>query len=305
MRSFGFFLEETFEGIRRHSTSSLVTFFQAFISLFFLGVTLVIIIIVNNFVGNFLNNLEMGAFLSEDLTQEQTVELMEVVRNLPGVREVTYVSKEEAFAIMQQRTTIDIADLVHENPLPASLNITVTNPRAAQELAGSIGLLEGVEDATYGESQIQTIMPIFYGIELTSFFLAILLTGASLLTINNTIRLAILAREKEIRIMQLIGATNGFIRIPFLLEGLIYGIGGAAISLGLLAIGYNMLLRYIEEHYIYNPFMVNYDPMMTNLAIIMFVLGGSIGIIGSLIAVEKHLKRDAYEPVNATGGMAI
>ncbi len=296
MRSFGFFLEETFEGIKRHSASSLVTFLQVFISLFFLGVCLIFIIIINHFVSNFLNNMEMGAFLSDELTYEQSVELMDVVENLSGVRAVQYVSKEEAFAIMQQRTTVDIADLVSENPLPASLKITVINPRAAEELAGSIALLEGVDDVAYGEAQLQSILPIFYGLEMISFYLAIFLVGATLITIVNTIRLAILTRAKEIKIMQLVGATSWFIRFPFLLEGLIYGIGGAALSLGLVAVGYSLLMDYIQNNYIFNPWMVDYDQMMANLAIMMFVLGGLIGVIGSLLAVDKHLKSDEYRP---------
>ena len=296
MRSFGFFLEETVEGIRRHSASSLVTFLQVFTSLFFLGVCLIFIIIINYFVGNFLNNLEMGVFLSNDLTYEQSVELMDVVKNLPGVIDVKYVSKEEAFAIMQQRTTVEISSLVSENPLPASLKVTVESPRRAEELAASIALLEGVDDVTYGEAQLQSILPIFYGLELISFYLAIFLTGATLITIVNTIRLAILSREREIRIMQLVGATSWFIRFPFLLEGLIYGTGGAALSLGLLAIGYNLLMNYVTKHYIFNPWMVDYDLMMGNLAIMMFVLGGLIGVIGSLLAVDRHLKSDEHAP---------
>jgi len=297
MRSLGFFLEETFEGIRRHSTSSLVTFLQAFISLFLLGAMLIFIIIVNNFVGNFLNNMEMAAFLDDNLAHEQVVELQEGILDLTGVREVTYVSKETAFAIMQARTTVDIDDLLYErNPFPASLKIKVTSPKRARELAGLIGQLEGINDVAYGEEQLSTILPLFYGIELTCFFLAIVLTGVTLLIILNTIRLAILSREKEIKIMQLVGATSGFIRFPFLLEGLIYGFGGAAVALGLLAIVYRTLLTYIETHYIYNPWIVDYDLMMGNLALVLFILGGLIGIIGSLIAVDKHLKKSDYKP---------
>ncbi len=301
MRSFGFFLEETFEGIRRHSTSSLVTFLQVFISLFFLGVCLLFIIIINNFVGTFLNNLQMGAFLSDELTQQQAVELMDVVKKLPGVRDVTYVSKEEAFAIMKRQTSIDIEDLV-PNPLPASLKITVASPRAAQELAGQVALLEGVEDVSYGEAQLQTILPIFYGLQITSFYLAVVLTVASLLTIVNTIRLAILARAKEISIMQLVGATPGFIRLPFLIEGFIYGFVGAAFALAFLAIGYSLLLNYVEAHYIFNPWIVDYDLMMANLAIMLFVLGSLIGVIGSLVAVDKNLKKEPYHPTLTSEG---
>ena len=294
MRSFGFFLRETLEGIRRHSTGSLVTFVQVFISLFFLSLSLIIIININNVVDNFLNNLEMGAFLDDNITYEQAVELIDVVENLPGVREVAYVSKEEAFAFVQQHTTIDISDLVAENPLPASLQITVNSPRTAEELKGSIILLEGVNDVRYGEAQLQSILPWLYALELISFYASIFLTWFALITIANTIRLAILNRQRQIKIMQLVGATSWFIRLPFLIEGFIYGIIGAGLALGIIAIGYNFLLQYITRQFIFTPLTVDFNMMMGNLAIMVFILGALIGVIASLIAVDKHLSEDIY-----------
>ncbi len=302
MRSLGFFLRETYNGIRRHSTGSLVTFLQVFISLFFLGLCLIFIINVNHFVDSFLNNLEMGAFLAADHTYEQAVELMDTIEKFPGVRAVTYISKEEAFSVMQERTTMDISDLVRSNPLPASLKITVTSPRAASELAESVALLEGVEDVRYGEAQLQTLLPIFYGLELISFFWVIFTAAATMLTIVNTIRLAILARKKEIRIMQLVGATSWFIRLPFMIEGLIYGLGGAALAVALVGLSYNVLLKGIAARNIYNPWVINLDLMVGNLAIILFVLGSLIGVIASLIAVGKHLESDVYRPPHVPEG---
>jgi len=296
MRNFGFFLKETITGIRRHSGGSLVTFIQVFISLFFLGLCLLFIINTNHFVDSFLNNLEMGAFLEEGLSSDQAVELMDIIENLPGVREVTYVSKEEAFSMMQQYTTVDISDLVRENPLPASLEITVTSPRAANELKESIALLEGVTDVRYGESQLQTLLPMFYGLEIISFFWAVFTAGATLFTITNTIKLAILSRKREIKIMQLVGATSWFIRLPFLIEGLIYGVIGAALALGLVGITYDLVLKFMESRNIFNPWLVNLDVMIGNLAVMLFVLGGVIGILASLIAVDKHMEDDVYTP---------
>ncbi|HDS30026.1 MAG TPA: ABC transporter permease, partial [Firmicutes bacterium] len=283
MRSLSFFLRETINGIKRHSTSSLVTFLQVFISLFFLGLCLIFIINVNHFVDNFLNNLEMGAFLKEEVDYEQAVTLMDIIDDLPGVRAITYISKEEAFSIMQQRTTMDISDLVRANPLPASLKITVTSPRAANELAETIGLLEGIEDVRYGEAQLQTLLPIFFGLELISFFWVVFTAGATLMTIVNTIRLAILARKNEIRIMQLVGATSWFIRLPFMIEGMIYGLGGAALALVLVGVTYDVLLLGIAARNIFNPWVIDLGLMIYNLSIILFFLGGLIGIIASLI----------------------
>jgi cell division transport system permease protein len=302
MRSFGFFLKETIEGIRRHSTQNLVTFLQVFISLFFLGMCLIFIINVNHFVGNFLNNLEMGAFLSDDLSYEETIALKSTIEHLPGVRQVTYISKEEAFAMMQERSSMDLTDLVRTNPLPATLKITVDSPKTARELAGSIELLQGVDSVKYAEDQLESLLPFFYGLELASFFMAIFTAVATLMTIMNTIRLAILTRRHEIRIMQLVGATSWFIRLPFLLEGLVYGFGGALLALGFLAGGYHLILIGIANRNPYNPLMLDFDVMMSNLAIMMFFLGGLIAVIASLIAVGKHLEEDLYRPITQRQG---
>ncbi len=220
---------------------------------------------------------------------------MEVVERLPGVREVTYISKLEAFGIMQEITTMDISDLVSSNPMPASLKITVTSPRAAEELEASVELLEGVDEVRYGEAQLQSILPIFYGVELVSFFWVIFTAGATMMTIVNTVRLAILSRRNEIRIMQLVGATNWFIRLPFMLEGLLYGLGGAALALGLIAITYELVLRWFEGQSLYNP-MIGFDLLMSNIGGILFFLGGLIGVIASLVAVGRHLETDTYQP---------
>ena len=303
MRSFGFFLRESFQGIRRHATGSLTTFVQVFMSLWILGICLVFIITVNHLVGSFLNNLEMAAFLADDVSEEQAGELSDLIGQLPGVRGVEYVSKLEAFAFMQQRTSMDISDLLDTNPLPASLRIRIVSPRVAEDLANDIGLLEGVDDIRFGSSELQRILPIFYGLELISFFFAIFTAGVTLVTIVNAVRLAVLARRKEIRIMQLVGATGWFIRLPFLIEGLLYGVGGAALSLALVALTYQIVSRSMSTQVIYNPWTVDFRLMMVNLAIIVFVLGGLIGMIASLIAVGKHLEEDLYRPQPRVEGM--
>jgi cell division transport system permease protein len=301
MRSFGFFLRETIEGIRRHSTGSLVTFLQVFVSLFFLGLFLIMIMNVNHYVANFLNNLEMAAFLSNDVSYEQAMELMHSAEALPGVRHVAYVSKEEGLSIMQAGSSLDIADLCSTNPLPAALRITVDSPRTAEELAPTVEQMQGVDDVRYGKEQLQTLLPLFYGFELGSFFMAIFTAGATLMTIMNTVRLAILTRRREIKIMQLVGATSWFIRVPFLLEGLTYGIVGAGLSLGLLAVGYNLILKGMANRTIINPWMLDFSTVMSNLSVMVFILGGLIAIIASLIAVGKHLEEDSYRPLQQQG----
>lgn len=303
MRSLGFFLRETFEGIRRHSIGSLVTFLQVFSSLFMLGICLMFIININSVLASFLTNLEMIAFLKDTTTVEQANDLMDVVKRLPGVRKVHYISKEEALEFMRQRMSIDIKEFLDRNPLPASLKITVANPKIAGDLAGPIELLEGVEDVRYGKEQLQSLMPIIYLFILIFFFMTLIFAAITLVTITNTVRLAILARRQEIKIMQLVGATSWFIRVPFMLEGFIYGILGAAMALILHAITYNLVLEGFAARNPYNPWMISFELMMNNLSLIIFILGGVIGVIASLIAVGKHLEEDIYRPTFQNKGV--
>ncbi|HEX9744024.1 MAG TPA: permease-like cell division protein FtsX [bacterium] len=294
MRSFGFFLKETIEGIRQHSTGSLVTFLQVFISLFFLGMSLLVITNINHVVDGLLNNLEIRAFLADDLSIDETPALMDKIKEMSGIVDVKYISKEEAFVIMQERTTIDISDLVQTNPLPASLEITIENPSVAGEQAAQVSEFAGVEDVRYAEDELEKLLPALYGAELFSFLLAILIAIVTMMTIANTIRLAIHARRKEIKIMQLVGAAAWFVRIPFMLEGFIYGIIGAVIAVVVVGIVYSLILVIYSMRNLYNPFMLDFDVMMGNVGLMLLVLGGFIGTIASLIAVGKHLEEDLY-----------
>jgi len=304
MGSFGFFLKETIDGIRQHSTGSFVTILQVFISLYFLGMSLLVITNINHIIDGFLDNLEIKAYLSDEVSIKQAAELEDKILSLQGVREVKYVSKEEAFGFMQERTAIDISDLVTKNPLPASINITAKNPKIASEIAGMVRSLEGVDDVTYGEEQLSKILPFFYGAELFSFLLAIFIAAVTMITIANTVRLAIYARRKEIQIMQLVGATGWFIRIPFVLEGFVYGMVGSGLALISEAIVYSIILNIIAAKKIFLPLIIDFNLMIVNLTIMMFVLGAFIGIIASLIAVGKHLEEDMRRPVQVRGASA-
>jgi cell division transport system permease protein len=240
----------------------------------------------------------MGAFLTEGLSIDQVTELKSNIEHMPGVKKVTFISKEEAMAIMQERSTVDINGVVRPIfSFPAAFKIVVNSSDAANALAPQIKQLDGVDDVRYGESQLETLLPFFYGIELVSFFWAVFTAIATLFTIMNTIRLAILARKREIRIMQLVGATSWFIRLPFLFEGLVYGLGGAALALILLAIGYRLILWGVANRSVYNPLFLDFRLMMSNVAVMMFILGGLIATIASLIAVGKHLEEDIYRPM--------
>ena len=294
LSSLRYFLNETWANIACSRHTTIITVLQTLVSLFVLGIFLVIIITVNRFVSSFLNNLQMNVFLADNLDANQQIAIKDALVKLEGIKRIEYISKEDAKEWMKKNSTFNLEGILEErNPLPASFRIYITSPRIAPELDGVIRGIAGVTDVIYGKEQLDRWLPIFYFLLLSSFILALVIAGATIFTISNTIRLAIYARRREIKIMQLVGATDWAIKVPFLLEGLIYGIGGGISAFLVVSLGYLLVYRTMQAGWLFRPLMVSAGQMAYNLFILMCVLGALIGVAGSLISVDKYLE-DKY-----------
>ncbi len=251
---------------------------------------------------NFLNNLQVAVFLEDGLDADQTSAIYhEISENMPGIKKISYRSKEDAMAKVRSETNIPVEDYTENNPLPASFLIVIKSPKYAPILADKVGKLEGVDDVMYGEKILGESLPAFYFILGASFILAVIIAGATVFTISNTIRLAIYARRKEIRIMQLVGATEWAIRGPFLFEGIVYGLTGSILAFILVVLGYILLFSSFSRVWMFRPIIVEAGQMAYNLFILMIVLGVIIGAAGSLLAVDKYLESEFHMPETSPG----
>ncbi|MEX0602472.1 MAG: permease-like cell division protein FtsX, partial [Bacteroidota bacterium] len=226
----GYLLKEGFSGFKRAKLSMVAAIVTISISLLFLSFFSILLFNANVIVESLRDKVEMEAFLAETLTPDAIDGVRASVGGLRGVREVRYVSKEEAAAIFKEEFGEDIYRVLDFNPLPASLKIFLAeeyrNVQGADSVYSWVKEIPGVEDVIYRKSLLEMLDRRARLFLWVSFGIGVFITVSSIFLVANTIRLAIYNKRKIIQTMKLIGATRRFIRFPFLLEGLIQGMVG-------------------------------------------------------------------------------
>jgi cell division transport system permease protein len=289
LRTIRFFLRETLLNIKRNSHSGIVMLAQTIVSLLILGICLIFIFNANHLVTNFFNNLEINVFLADTTDEVSLAQLQRQIKVLDGVGDMKYISKEDAYQWMKKNSPYNLDELVKRNPFPASLRIKVQSTKSIDSIAKEIGTMAGVEEVNYAAESLGKILPIFYFIQVSCFFLSIILAGMTLFSITNTVKLAIHSRRQEIRIMRLVGATDRFIRWPFVLEGMFYGFAGAFAAFLLASGAYALVMKYINMSNPVISLFVSTGQVMLNLGVLLGVIGILVGMVGSFISVDRHL----------------
>lgn len=254
-----------------------------------LGICLTFIFNANHIATDFFNSLEINVYLLDDIDDLTRTQLERHIKSLDGTGEITYISKEDAFEWMKQNSSFKLDEFVRTNPFPASFKIKVQSANQIDSIAGEIRSMSGVEDVDYASESLGRILPVFYFIQSSCFFLAIILASMVLFSIINSIKLAIHARRQEIKIMRLVGATDRFIRWPFMLEGAFYGFAGSFIAFVIVSVAYAVIMQFIGSSSPLLNVFVGTGTIMLNLAVLMLVIGLLVGVVGSHISVEKHL----------------
>jgi len=207
---------------------------------------------------------------------------------------VEFLSRDEALNRLAERMGYDKEALkLVGNPLPDMFIVWPNNPDDIPALAEDIKKIKGVskdkDGVRYGGQVTKKLLVVARGVKIAAAVLTILLGSATLLIVGATIGLTIYARRREIRIMQLVGATNWFIRVPFLIEGMLQGMAGAALAAVLVLVGYYHVCRYTAENLAFIDFV--YSPEMVALFAAGTILAGIVfGAIGAMLAVRRYLK---------------
>ena len=293
MRSnLGFFLREAFKNMRLNLLMSLTAITTTFICLLVLGAALLVSGHVGGLISVIRKDVSVEAFFQQNTPQDQIDQVRSSVEGYPEVSEVSYVSKEEAVERFKE-TLQDRPDLVSDlgsEFLPASLQIQLEDPGSADEVARKLEN-EGavVEDIDYPQRTVERLSEVtdyvVWGLRgATALFLV-----SSVLLISNTIRISIFARRNEIEVMKLVGASDSFVRTPFIFEGLAQGVIGA-IAAGVAVAWLNSL--FVEWAANELPFVpISGDSVNVLLVVtILLVVGAVIGIVGSFFSVRRFLK---------------
>lgn len=238
-------------------------------------------------------------FFDKDLSEEEIAYIGEVIKARPEVREMTYISGEEAWDTFQKDYMEGAEELaagfIDDNPLAnmPSYTIYLKDIEQQSEFVGWLEGLEHVRRVNASSVAAGGLVDMNNAIGYVSIGLIAILLGVSVFLINNTISMAISARKDEIRIMRLVGATKAFIRAPFIVEGLIIGLFGAAIPLGLVWLLYDRAIEYLESKLAILAGLLTFltiSDVMQVLIPVAAALGLGIGLLGSIGAVRKHLK---------------
>lgn len=289
----GYFLSETAQNLRRNFLMTIAAISTVAISLLLLGGVQILGMVVKNVTLNWEAKVEISVYLRDDIGPEERTSLQSQIASYDEVDELTYVSKEDAFAEFRERyrNQPEFYENLPPDALPASLRIKLTDAKFTEEVASRIQGAPGVDEIRFGGDIIKRLLQVNSLLRTITFGMSLILMVAAAALIANAIRLAIYARRDEIGIMKLVGATNWFIRIPFMLEGVFAALAGALIS-GAIVLGGNALLFSRIGDAI--PFM---GPVLTfsagEIAGVLLLLAGVaaiVGLVGSTMALRRFLE---------------
>lgn len=289
-RSGSFLLGEAITDIRRHGLMTLASISTVAVSLAILGGFILIALHLHVIADALPRRMEVHAFTRAGVKKEQLLVLEAKLRALPGLTHVALIPREEAWKTFKTRYA-DPDDLagIRENPLPDKFEIRAATPQRTLEVAKIVRTFPEIARVNEGGQILERLISISRLVRTIGITCALLLLLATVAVISNAIRVTLFARRREIRIMQLVGATNGFIRLPFLFEGVMDGLLGALLACVLVAVGYHYMLDAIWSSL---PLLAEFGaPMATPLFCVMITgLGVGIGALGSFISIRRFLK---------------
>ena len=287
-----YFIQEVFRSLRRNNWMSFASIGTVAVSLFVLGVFLLLVLNMNRMASALESQVQISVYLEDELSADDRRDIASDIEALQGIESIRYISKDEAKARLEDRLGDQkylLDALGDKNPLPDSFEVVVKSPDLVETAAKAIDRMDGVQEAKYGQDVIEHLFAITRLIRIFGLVLMVLLAGATLFIISNTIRLTVFARRKEIAIMKYVGATDWFIRWPFLLEGMVLGFVGGVIAAVALRSFYAAMAAKITDTLTFFPLMPQY-PSMNYITVALLLTGMAIGALGSALSLKRFLK---------------
>ena len=287
-----YFIKETYKSIRRNGFMSFASISTVAVSLLVLGMFLMIFLNTNNLAQYLENQVQISVYMQDSATDKELASVKDKLTKMPGVVKVTQVNKQQALERFKKRLGDQeqlLNSLGKENPFPNSFEVQVDNPDRIKVLTPQIGLLPKVETAKFGQEVVEHLFQLTKILRLGGIVLVVFLAMATLFIISNTIRLTVFARRKEVIIMKYVGATDWFIRWPFLLEGMTLGFFGAVVAFVLINSIYASLLDRIHATLAFLPLLPT-SPLLLYVDLFLLAAGTGIGALGSYISLRKFLR---------------
>ena len=292
---FGYLIGEGFSNVFKNKKSTGASLMIMCATMIIFGIFLMLSENINHFVDDIKSEQGFQVFLKTDATDEEIQEVGDKIRQIDAVSTVEFKDKEYAYNFMKEKfgESADLLEGYGYDFYSTSYIVTLTDLRLSKDVQNQISQFDNVKKIQSSDETVTTLLNVANGIKIVTAVILVLLVIISIFIISNTIKLTVHARRKEISIMKYVGATNGFIRWPFVIEGILIGVIAAMISILILGGAYNLLTSKLMESSIttmINLTVLPFSEMFKQIIAVYLGLGIGIGTLGSSISMRKYLE---------------
>lgn len=288
-------IRDAFKSVFRNFSLSLASISCITITLIIVAISILISFNVQNFTKEMEKDLTIVIFLDSDTTEEEITEIREKLEKMSNIESMTYKSKSAIKEEMSKENVIFNEVMSswddEDNPLKDTFQVKVKEVEKISNTAKRIEKIDKVSSVKYGEGMVDNLISAFEAAKKVSYGMVIALILVTVFLIINTIKLTIFSRKREISIMRLVGASNFTIKTPFIIEGMVLGLFGSIIPILIVCFGYIALYNHFDG-YLYSRMitLIEPEPFIYMVSVIVLVIGIIVGMIGSASAVRKYLK---------------
>lgn len=292
---FGYLIGEGFSNVFKNKKSTGASLMIMCATMIIFGIFLMLSQNINHFVDDIKSEQGFQVFLKTDATDEEIQEVGDKIRALEGVSTAEFKDKEYAMNFMKEKfgDKADMLDAYGYDFYSTSYIVTLTDLRLSEDVQNQILKFDNIKKIQSSDETVATLLKLANGIKIVTGVILVLLIIISIFIISNTIKLTVHARRKEISIMKYVGATNSFIRWPFIVEGMIIGVLASAISIVIVGGAYSILAEQAVNATIMRNIgmsLVSFKDMISSIILVYMMLGIGIGALGSVISMRKYLK---------------
>lgn len=287
-----YFARETLVSLKRNLLMTIAGVITVTVSLCVLGGAWMLNTLVNHGTERWKNGVELEVFMNVDATDAQTAAVQRQLVNDPEVRDFRYLTKDDALSEFRRlfKDQPDLVNSVDAAALPASFRVAPIKAELTKTVADRFQSQPGVDEVKTAEKQVRQLLSATAWIRTAFIVIFALLLFASLFLIVNTIRLATFARRREIEVMKLVGASNWFVRIPFMLEGFVQGVVGALVAFMAMLGLQNVLTNAISRNSDFSRgFYVTTGDAIT-IGLMLVAIGAGIGVLGAIIGLRRFIE---------------
>lgn len=290
-----YFMGEAKKNIIRNGLMSVASLFTIVSCLVILGLFMIISLNVEVITEQIKDQCEIQVYLDIDTPDERVEAIGNEISSMENVKSVEIYTKEQMLEEVKTTMFKDRENLIEsfddeDNPFSDSYKIVLNDISLASETSLQLEKIENIESVTNKQDLVNSVLSISHNVRGVIVVIMLLLLLVAIVIISNTVRLTVFNRRKEIGIMKYIGATDKFIRVPFVFEGIMVGIAGAVISFILMLGGYAFVLRWLEIKNFSLFTLEGLQPVALWLAVVFLIVGGLIGMLGSMLSMKKYLK---------------